>query len=170
MSRRLRELAAAGGVSLTTFFLLGLCLPTTDAGVFAESNPQLAPAPLLPAYHPAQPVPAIVIRRDPFAIDPAVVAPRLEPEAAPTATAARLPVLPPNAGATGLPAADDLAHDEPRLIGVAVGDRAYALVDAAAGTRMVTIGDSVGGRTIDRITLGGVTFGDGTHLAVELKP
>ena len=133
---------------------------------------------------------AVLPRRDPFAGDPPVSHPSSPPtaplapippiSAMPSAlSASEIPAsiqpLPANAGASGsaLPfAATSPASlaPAPRVTAVVTGTRPFALLDEGVTTRVVTIGDRIGGVAIVAITAAGVGLADGTMLAIAATP
>lgn len=109
----------------------------------------------------------VVPHRDPFADDAPARGPvRLvtpSPPPVPVIPAALRP-LPPNAGAIGGPPPSTSA--QPHVTAVVTGPRPFALVDDAGTARLVTVGDSAGGRRIVAITAEGIRLAGGTTLTV----
>ncbi len=124
----------------------------------------------------AAPFAVVLPRRDPFAGESSA-APSQATGNADTGTArtpvstpavppfpqipAAIQALPPNAGASGtvppFPAAA-------RVTAVITGAHPFALVDEAGTTRLVTLGDRVGGNAVTAIGSGGVRLADGSTL------
>lgn len=109
----------------------------------------------------------VLPRRDPFADDTPVRDPAALKTPAPLPVQpipAALKALPPNAGATG--GASPIAAVDPRVTAVVTGPRPFALLADGAATRLVTVGDSAGGRRIVAISADGIRLADGTTLGV----
>lgn len=162
-------LAAAGLSAFALAYATTPLLAGDDAALLA------ADPPLVRAVTPA-PVPAIALapRRDPFAGMPQAPG-SPAPNAAP-ATAAipalpplpRLPswsgvgLLPPNAGAVlGAPPRDGV-----RITALITGARASAIAEDGDGTRVVTLGDILGGDRITAIDTAGVHVTGGTTYPI----
>lgn len=177
LGRRSRGALAAAGLSA-----FALAYATTPLLAGGDRAPLAAEPPPVPAATPA-PGPAVAVspRRDPFAGMPEAPA-SLAPNAAPPTVAIptlpplpRLPswsptpgtiaaipgiarLLPPNAGA----ALGALPRDGVRVTALITGTRPSAIVEDQSGTRVVTLGDVLGGDRISAIDAAGIHVARGT--------
>jgi len=169
------DAASRAVLAATAFAAFGAAFVTTpivargEAGVAADPSPSVVSLPARSALAEIAP------RRDPFTggDTPAarlgaisrqalVAMPAIPPF--PQIPAALRP-LPPNAGAgdAAFPFATG-AHTTASVTAVITGPHPFALVDDGGPTRVVTIGDRVGGDTIVAIDADGVRLSGGTTL------
>jgi len=158
----------------------------------AGTSPVVAPLPT-PAPEPSR-FAVVLPRRDPFGGAPDTFVAGRAPRAALSAASADLQSpygppsnvpndatwphglapLPPNAGAAAMPpplapvAAQSLAPAaqplSARVTALVTGAHPYALLDDSGATRLVTLGDRIGGTTIAAISASGVRLADGRTL------
>jgi hypothetical protein len=108
----------------------------------------------------AQPRIAVVVpRRNPFDGETLSSAESTSPPLPLPPVPAVLAPLPPNAGIAAGGSAE-------RLTAIVSGTHPYALLEAANGTRVVTVGERIGGAPILAIGIDGVRLGDGRTLSV----
>jgi hypothetical protein len=157
---RLSVLAAGWAAVMVSIGMRLAASPADDPAAVAV----LPPAPLQAITLPAPPA----VRRDPFARESV-------PAGGDGAGAPDMP-LPPNTGAAaGLtPALPEVPPPQPgaannnvRLLAVVTGQGAHALLEANGATRIVTVGDTVGGATVTALGLGRVELSDGSVLRIE---
>ena len=173
LDRANRALLAAGA-----FAAFGAAFVTTPiiargaaAGMMGDSQPHLA-------ARAARTDPADVVpRRDPFAGGDIAAARRdaMPPQshAAMAAMPALPPVpaalraLPPNAGAGASPFPFASGPSTAATVtAIVTGAQPFALIDDGGATRVLTVGDRIGGDTIAAIGTGGVRLTGGTVLRI----
>lgn len=178
LGRRSRGALAAAGLSA-----LALAYATTPLLAGDDAAPLAADPPPVRAVTPA-PVPAVALapRRDPFAgipEAPGSPAPNAAPAIPTLPPLARSPswssipgaiapipgiggLLPPNARpALGAPPRDGV-----RITALITGARASAIVEERNGTRVVTLGDVLGGDRITAIDAAGIHVARGTTYPI----
>jgi hypothetical protein len=151
-----------------TGFAVCLAAVTLRGTPEAEPPPARSEALSIPAFAPEPPVPEVHAKRDPFADNDA-------PPSAPLTggdpgDGDPVPILPPNAGAGGLPvpaAFHGRSRPPLELLGVSTGDAAHALIESGGVAGIYRAGDRVGSDRIRAITARGVIFAGGTRLEFE---
>jgi hypothetical protein len=169
-------LATAAFASFGAAFVTTPLVAPSEAGMLVGAAPSVVTLPR------PTPFADVIPRRNPFAGDDAPARPNTavaQTQAVQTATSslpqipampqipAALRVLPPNAGAGAdlfpLPAG---ARTDAVVTAVITGPHPFALVDEAGTTRVLTIGDRIGGNAIAAIAVDGVRLSNGTRLPV----
>ncbi|MBV8639370.1 MAG: hypothetical protein JO322_14920 [Candidatus Eremiobacteraeota bacterium] len=79
-------------------------------------------------------------------------------------------VLPPNAGAQGIPATASVAPGLPIVRGIVLGDAPQALIDLGSGVKVFSIGDQLGNDKITSIDTAGIMLSSGIRLAIVHEP
>jgi hypothetical protein len=163
-------LAAAAFVAFGAAFVTTPIVARGEAGAVADAVPAAA------SLAPRTVFVDVIPRRDPFAggdvtartgipgLQAHVSGPAMPP--LPQIPAA-LRALPPNAGAgDGTFPFASTTRTAATVTAVITGPHPFALVDEAGTTRMLTIGDRIGGEPIAAIDANGVRLSGGTTLAV----
>ncbi len=177
--------ALLAGLAFATFAGSFVATPIVARGEADQATPLAALATPVPVPSGA---PNVAVRRDPFiggtarsgngagtaassrmlesraAFPPGAAMPPM-PQVPPLPTIpATLLALPPNAGAAHAPL--PFATTTARVTAVVTGEHAFALVDEAGTTRLVTVGDRVAGDAVAAITAAGVRLEHGRLLTV----
>jgi hypothetical protein len=162
-------------VAAATLATLGF-LPDAFSSAVAQQEQDLA-TPIepdsmaeTPVYESAPAPPAIVLERNPFISDNGASSASDSGQApsSPVNSMAFAPegTLPALNAPLATPSVTEPAPSG--LLGVVVGDRAFALVRDQGATRIVRAGDRFDGHTISRITTVGITFTDGSQAKMPL--
>jgi hypothetical protein len=164
-------------VAATAFAAFGAAFVTTPFVARGEGGVLVDPTPSVVSPRARPAVADVVPRRDPFAGGDAPVVrpdaplphgPIAMPMIAPLPQIpAALHALPPNAGAADatFPFATG-THTGATVTAVITGAHPFALVDEGGTTRVLTVGDRLGGESIVAIDANGVRLSGGTLLAV----
>lgn len=146
-------------------------LPLTAQSSFDASAAEAIVQPALdvPTVPDRLRFPDVSVSRDPFVPDAASIAAPLVMNNAEVGTQVQGGddigiVLPPNAGASGVPGGPVGTGGQPLVRAVVVGPSSRALIDMGGAVRVLGVGDPLGPARIRTIDAGGVTLDNGAHL------
>ncbi len=111
--------------------------------------------------------PIIVAARDPFSPDRSVI--ETSGVGISTENSGNLGIiLPPNAGASGVPISGPVAPDSvPIVRAVVLGPQSRALVESSGTVQVLGVGDSLSGEAITAIDARGIILADGSRLPLR---
>ena len=152
--------------------MLPFTVPPTSGNARAQMVPR-ATAISVPDIPGRLQFPPILVERDPFVADVDSVT-SVHSKNGPSsgfATEDQIGiVLPPNAGAQGIPATASVAPGLPIVRGIVLGDAPQALIDLGSGVKVFSIGDQLGNDKITSIDTAGIMLSSGIRLAIVHEP
>ena len=170
------DTASRALLAATAFAAFGAAFVTTPIVARGEAGTAAEPARAFASLAPRAAFADVVPRRDPFAGGDTPARASVSPPQARIAVAAIPPLpqipaalraLPPNAGAgDGTFAFAAGTRIDAAVTAVITGPHPFALVDEAGTTRVLTVGDRIGGDAIVAIGADGVRLSGGTVLAI----